>query len=241
MDNKFTLKDFRDPSFYVSSTARLAVSVLGGKMNTFSFPPILYYGLKAKRLASMGVFDEATLIEETGISVANDTAVDIRKRAKDVYSDLIIQDIDIGSHVSSAIQSRLLNYLLDVPETGDQSLSSNQAVTINATRANKNITIPYYLMTKVTQMLNSEKAAKLLIQQLMTDIKEELIESGDLVINNGKEVLSNRAAMTSWSRKLHNCLILNLIEMSDIQQLKTKPSVLDAKMLFEPKLQTKKL
>jgi hypothetical protein len=239
MIKTFKLKEFNNPAFLVSSTAALAVSTPGGGANSFSFPPILYYAKKAILLSKLGILDESEPLEKRYLNVSENVVKFVRQMAKNVYSDVENSDASMDKYISCAIQSRLLNSILEEPEIGEQSLINKPALSINASRSSKNITIPFYLMSKITTLLNSEKSARLLIHETVYEIRKTLLSKGDLIVENGKDILIGEAANSSWSRKLHNTLIIKLIEMSNIKEISNRPSIFDVTMEHEIKLETK--
>lgn len=220
-----TLRDIAETDSPVRST----ISLNGTNAISFSFPTILLYALKAKELSNLG-----QVTEKENDAVSAKVMQTIKTRGKKAYTASITSPD--GKKVSAAVQSSLLNLVLGDTEDENLELSENPAISINATRAKKNVTIPHYLMAHLTRCLGNEKAARRFIHETMFEIKLSLIENGGV---NSRGKLIGDAAKTSWARKLHNHVILYLIEMSDIKETHKSPSIFDVKMIHEEKHEVK--
>jgi hypothetical protein len=235
MNKTFTLRDLSEPTNELGSTLTLGVSMKLGTAKTFSLPPYLYYALKAKTLSAFGVSNEAQTKAEGFLDVSTAITQDIRNIAKQTYHDLDLHNITLTNYISTAIQGKILQRILGEPEPKITDYKKNQAISINATRSKKNITIPWYLMQKLTQALGSEKSARLMVHQLAFQVKETLEEKGAL---NERGSLTGDAANASWSRKVHNLLFMHIIELSKIKELSNTPCIFDVSLTREANLET---
>ncbi len=236
MSASYTLEQLASPMSPVSSTASISVSISGDLAGSFSLPPFLYYATKAKMLARLGVRKECDAIEHGHMDVRKAIIMDMRDIAKSVHRDIHRHNLDMDNYISAAIQSRILFKLLGENEPDMAALNKKAATPINASRSKKNVTIPAYLFDRISALFGGDKAARLQVHAMVLDIKNELEKEG-LIAPDGKT--TGNAANSSWSRKLHNKLFIELIKMSTIQELHTSPSIFEVEMLRESKLETK--
>jgi hypothetical protein len=232
----YTLLELADPMSPISSTASISVSVRGEQANSFSLPPFLYYANKAKVLARLGIADEREAKDGGYLDVRDTIVNEMREVARSVHRDIQYSETDMSGYVSAAIQSRLLFKILGESEVGLRAIDNSPAEPINASKSKKNVTIPAYLYARVIELLGSERQARQEIHSRVFDIKQALNKAGGL---NEKGGLVGDPSNSSWSRKLHNSLFLSLLKMSNIPELHTSPSILDVKMLRDPKIETR--
>jgi len=200
-------------------------------------PPYLFYALKAKTMASLGVADESIIGDKKLIDVRQSILMDIREIAKSVMRDVRRQGLDVENHLSAAIQNRLMHTLLGENEPdGALILAAQKAIPINASRSGKNVTIPPYLFHRLSRLFGGDSLAKLQIHEMMVTIRRQLDDAGMI---NDKGELTGDAQHSSWSRKLHNHIFLELIKVSNLRELHLPVSMMDVKMLRDPRLETK--
>jgi hypothetical protein len=234
--NTYTLEELASPASPLSSTATISVSISGEKANSFSLPPILYYIGKAKMLSRMGVKNEQEAIQSGSLNFQRTLVDELREIAKSVYRDIRRQNADMENYASAAIQERILSTFFGENISADCEMIKRQAEPINASKSKKNITIPYYLYSRLIELFGSEPAARQQIHNLTYSIKCRLQESNHL---DGAGKTTGDAAKTSWSRKVHNELFIELLKMSDIPEIHMNPSVFDVQMVQDKKLETR--
>lgn len=239
MDTIITLKQFTSPSFFVPSTGFVAFPTPGGGSSSFSFPPILYYALKAKQLSSLNLKSEVDAQKLGYLNVSRDTTNLLKEKARGVHTDLINRKANGTISSSCFIQHRLLAKILGEKETYNDFDFSGQSISVNALRAKKNVTIPPYLFNRLISFMGSAKGARMLIHDLVLDILKELEDTGFLNTVNGKRELIKEAKDSSWSRKLHNRIIILLIESSGIKEATSELNMFDVEMRYEPKFVVK--
>lgn len=234
MKDTFMLQDLASPFSPVGSSMTFGVSMRMESSKSFSCPPFIYYALKAKMLASHKRHDESKLTPRETEAVRMLTQ-SMRGTAKQLYSDLQSQSVNMEHYMSTYLQDVFLRQLLNEPPDSFILHEVPPAISINVTRAQKNITLPHYLMSRLETLMGSMLAARKLVHDTTFAIKKELEEAG--VLNEkGKPI--GPAANSSWSRKVHNKLFLLLVEMSSIPELSTKPGIFDIKLLREVKRET---
>lgn len=236
MIDTFTLTELASPFSPVSSSMTFGVSMKMDSAKSFSCPPFIYYALKAKTLAGFGKLDERELNPKEAEAMGM-IAQSLRTTAKDLYTSIQSQDFNMDNHMSTCLQDLFLSQLLNEPMGPLKLVSVHPAVQINVTRAKKNISIPHYLMVRLEKMLGSESSARQFIHNATVDIKELLVNGGG-VDSSGK--LRGDAANSSWSRKVHNQIILFLLQMSPLPSILSTPSMLDVRLVRESKRETKK-
>lgn len=232
----YTLVDLAEPMSPISSTASISISVRGEQANSFSLPPYLYYTNKAKILSRLGISDEREAKDGGYLDVRDTIINEMREVARTVHRDIQNASVDMDGYVSAAIQSRLLFKILGEDEFDMAAISNAPAEPINASRSKKNVTIPAYLYNRVIELLGGERHARQQIHSRVFNIKKQLEDEGGV---DEKGLLIGDSANSSWSRKLHNSFFLTLIKMSNIPELHASPSILDVKMLRDPKIETK--
>lgn len=235
MIETFTLEQLASPTSPLGSTITFSVSMKMGGTKSFSCPPFLYYALKAKALSQSGKVNEASLSEKD-VQAIKFISKSIRSLAKEIYLDVASQDVDMERHMSTYLQDIFLSKLLNEPMGGYQLEAVKPAVQINAMRAKKNISIPYYLMRRLETLLGSSLSARSFIIKTAVDVRADLEKSGSL--DEGK--LIGDAANSSWSRKVHNLIMLHLVKMSPIATADFPVSIFDVKLVREKKRETRK-
>jgi len=236
MTTVYNLKDIASPMNPISSTASISFSLKGKKANSFSLPPFLFYAFKAKRLARLGIRDESKFNKSRRLEINKAIYDDIREIAKSVHRDALEKNIDMANYISASIQGRILFQILGETEENFEALNREAAVPINASNSKKNVTIPDFLFKRVEDLFCGEKPAKLQVHSIVADIKKVMTEQGG-IDKNGK--LVGDAANSSWSRKLHNKLFYELIEMSNINEIHSSPSIFEVKMERESRIETR--
>lgn len=231
----YSLIDLAHPTSQISSTAALSFTSAGTQPHSFSMPPFLFYAMKAKALANLGIADEQAAALQTDFEIRDSILSDIREIAKSVTRDIHAQNMDFEHNLSSMIQSRLLHVILGDGGADHSLTMDHAAVPINASRSGKNVTVLAYLFKRLSDLLGSDKLAKLQIHEMMVTIRDQLANanmlspSGDLV---------GPAKNSSWSRKLHNHIFLELIKVSNLKELRTTPSMLEIRLKRDPRLET---
>lgn len=238
MNTSFTLKEIAHPCSPISSTGRASISVRGEQANSFSFPPILYYAIKAKILCRLKIKNEEEASLHQGLNIKDVVLSEMREIARTVHHDIAMSSDQNRPKVnlSASVQSRALYSLLNDKENNLEALLDNGSVPINSTTSQINITLPKYLFRRLSALLASDKAAKLRIHSIIQETKSTLIKEG---VIEGKNKVIGPAGNSSWSRKLHNQIICELIEMSGIKEVTSSPSIFEIKMLRDEGIEIK--
>lgn len=236
MNKSYTLRDIAAPDCPMKSTSKLAVSLPGQPAYSFSFPPILYYLLKAKTLCRLRVEDESDFEKKDNIK--SQVINEIKDIAKSIFNDIRFLDDSEKELItpSTSIQSRILLRLLNESEENLSSLEKKPSVPINSTSSQKNVTIPHYLFSRLSKVLGDDKLARLHIHLKVSEIVE-YTKKHNLLDEKGK--IKGDAGNSSFSRKLNNALIVEMLEMSCIEELFKSPSILDVKMERDEKIEIK--
>jgi len=234
MTEKFNLKELSCATSPVSSTASISLSIQGKLANTISIPTFLYYSMKAKALATLGVADEQEAID-LGFDVKKHLMLDIRELGKTVHRDLNVYTGEEKIYVSSSTQNRILSKVLNEKDGGIKSLVSDKSEPVNAYKTKKNVTIPNHIYTRLITLFGTKRTAKSYVHEAVSQIKDEL-EDGGFLVNNK---LVGEAANSTWSKKLYNKIIFEFISLSDIPELDADTSILDIKMYRDYKVETK--
>lgn len=234
MQKKITLRELASPSSDIRSSITFGVSMSEGA-KSFSCPPFIYYALKAKALISFGKFDESMLTEKEAAAIKL-ISQSMRSVAKDFYLNLGVQGVDMNNHMSTYLQDAFLRMLLNEAAQPFEIKSVPPATQINVNKAKKNISVPYYLMSRLEALLGSKQAARKFIHKTTCEVKDNLISCG-FISSSGE--LCNGAENSSWSRKVHNCTMLFLLKMSSVPGVNDSKSMLDVKLLREFKRETR--
>jgi hypothetical protein len=230
----FTLKELASPINPVSSTVAVSLSIPGWPANSFSFPAFFYYAFKARTLSRLGVSDERDLANHSELDIHKAVLSEIREAAKTVR--LLMLNTKNDNSISIATQSKMMNMLLNDSHEAICVKDLSPSIPINTSKPGKNITVPAYLYNRLEALFGGKKAAKSQVYDMMASIFEEIKAGGGLDDNNK---LIGDATHTSWSRKLHNKFFFMLLKLSDIPELHAKVSILDVKLIREPKIETK--
>lgn len=226
-----TLRRLGEATSPLSSTIALPFTLPGKGSNSFSMPAILYYLTKAKTLQKLGITDESEALDSHIDGYLEATRVKIKDTARDVYAKLQGNG-GAKRDKSVRIQNVLLGKLLDETSSTVEGYSSG-SIDINATAAKKNITIPCYLYERYCNMIGSKMATVAYINQTMRSITETLKDEG-FMDTDGKTVIGP-PSNSSWARKLHNKMIIKLVEMNLSQEV--REGLLDIKMCRDVKLE----
>lgn len=229
-----TLKNLALPYSPARSTVRHSLAGAKGKARSFSMPLFLHYALKAKYISRFKCASEQEAFSKKGVDIYRSVSELIRDIAKSAYAEIDLNPEIKDVPVSALIQSRILNYILDEPNLPLPRLGSLEAVSINSSKSGKNVTIPKYLLEKLGEMLGNNEAARSRVHEVTFSIKQSLHEKG-LLDPSGKRI--GDAAHSSWSRKIHNILFLDLIELSNIPELHFKRGMLDVEMNRDIKIE----
>lgn len=232
MNKKFSLEDLSKAWSPVSSTASISISIEGKQANTISAPTYLYYAMKAKMLANLGVSDEDEAIK-LGLDIRKNLMAEIREIGKSVHRDLDSGNKNV--YVSLSTQNRILSRILNEKEGGNLSLVSDKAESTNAYKTKKNVTIPNHIFVRLINLFGNKRAAKKYIHETVATINKELEEKS--LIKDG--VVIGEAGNSTWSKKLYNKIIFELISLSDIKELSAETSLLKIKMHRDIKIETK--
>lgn len=227
MSNTITLTQLAASDSPVKSTVRQNLAGGKGKAYSFSMPSFLYYALKAKQVARFKCASENEVRNKIGSSVYEYAIGSIRDIAKSAYAELSLHPERNDLPASSLIQSRILNHILDDPDLPINKIPELKSISINSSRSGKNITTPSYLLDKLSSMLGNEQAARSQIHEITFQIKTSLTDKG-FIDSNGK--LTGPAAASTWSRKLHNAILLDLIKLSNIPELGEDVSMIDVQL-----------
>jgi hypothetical protein len=228
MSTLFTLNELVDPRSGIGSTIAMAASMKAGVSRSFSIPPFLFYAMKAKMLAGLRVENEEDALKHAHVNVHDATLKSIRDAAKQVYSDLDFRGINTKRYTSTLIQDHLLRRLMgeSIPAVG--KYEKRKAISINASRIGKNVTIPAYLMDALIDVVGNKTSARTMIHETVKQIRHTL-EAEDL-LDEQRNILGT-AGNASWSRKVHNILLMNLLQMSGIKEMRTLPRLAEIKLV----------
>ena len=210
----YTLSDLASPLAPITSTAKVSILLPGQKPNSISMPTFLFYAFKAKRLAAAGISNENNISDEAYETFRPAYFDSIRHMARHVNQDIIDGKLDTNAKMSATIQQRIASMLFCDSEDEYAEFANTPVRSINATKSKKNVTVPEYLFRRLSDYLGFEKTAMLHIQQAVAKIKEEGETRG--VIVDGAFV--GETSHSSWSKKLYNQLLLDMIKMSDMPQ-----------------------
>lgn len=217
----YTLEGLASPLAPIMSTAKVSILLPGQRPNSISLPPFLLYALKAKRLAAAGITDESKMNQEAFDTFRGAFFDSLRQMAKHVNQDIIDGKLPETAKMSATIQQRIASMIFSDTETEYAEWAGYPVRSINATSSKKNVTVPEYLFRRLSDDLGLEKTAMLHVQQAVAHIRAVGEDAG--VVRGGQFI--DEASHSSWSKKLYNHLLLDLIKMSDI------PQVMNGKML----------
>ena len=242
MVETITLDGLSNAASPVGSSMTFGVSMNIGGAKSFSCPPFIFYALKAKVLASHGIKDESLLSEKQRESIALITQ-SLRDEAKKLYLNLKASNVSLDHFMSTHLQDVFLSMLLNEPVSANIPTEIPPAISINATRTKKNITVPHYVMRRLVDLLGSDVAARQLIHKFAYQVKEDLVDA-KAIDASGK--LCGGAENSTWSRKVHNKIFHYLLKMSGVPEtLKAKPGkngknvdIFSVKLLRESKRET---
>jgi hypothetical protein len=208
-DNTLTLRDIADPRCSLSSTAACPFTLPNKASNSYSMPTIFYYITKAKILHKMKFKTEVEALESNVDGHLEATRVKLKSAARDIY----LKDSELKSEKkdkSSKIQNLLLGRILEETSSVCDTYGTG-SVKINASAAKKNVTVPTYLFQRFNELIGSESATITYINQTMKEMSKTLHEAGycDELGRN----LIGPPSNSSWARKLHNKMIIKLLEM----------------------------
>lgn len=209
-----SMKDLCSPTGSMSSTLALPVSMPGmtGGHKTFSIPPFFYYAEKARLLAQHG-YESEEQADKDKFDVHQHVLREIRDIARKVYSSILVERIDaseLSGYVSGLIQHALLTHMLqDGIFYAGMPKDPQRSISMNATRAKKNITIPSYLMERLIRLYGTGVSSQ--INEIALNIKKELDNANML---DDKGVILGAAGNSSWARKVHNSFLYNLCQMT---------------------------
>lgn len=234
MQSVITLNELAKATSPVGSSMTFGVSMNMGGAKSFSCPPFIYYALKAKTLCSYGKIDENKLTERQKESLSL-LVQSLRDDAKSLYFDLQMNNISIEHYMSTHLQDLFLSRLLNEPVSRVLPTQIPPAISINATRTKKNITIPNYIMRRLIAVMGGDVPARQFIHETAYSVKMELVASGAL---DGGGKLCGGAENSTWSRKVHNKLLHRLIKLSSIPEVGLSPDIFSIQMLREIKRET---
>lgn len=200
-----SLTEMASPLSSLPTTITLSASRSGRQTSSFSMPPLLFYMMKARTLARLGVTDESKVALPESVRVA--VLTDIRELAKHLSKEISAHNLQekAQSHVSTILQEYMLLDMLEQPQPAVNRIKIEKAVAINASGSSKNITIPYYVYSQLLKLMADDKTVKGHIHGTVRNA---------LAILNHPDV--NKAEHSrSFSRKIHNILFLELLNLSN--------------------------
>lgn len=233
----FTLLELSEPSNTMNST--IGVPVLNCLIATsFSIPPFLYYATKAKMLTNIGIADERDA--PSSLNVGGVAMNAIKQRGADILELMRMNQVSIPSYASSYVQAQILGNLLNDLRAEDcdvKNFRKKASVSLCITRAKKNVTIPLYLLERLTTLVQSETTARRLIHELTYQVSQTLTQKN--LLDEQRNIIGE-AGNSSWSRKVHNMAFLELLKHSGIDEISGTINMFNVKMIRERELETQK-
>lgn len=137
--------------------------------------------------------------------------------------------------MSTYLQDVFMSMLLNEKMSAQLPEEIPASISINATRARKNITISDYMMRRLITLMGGEAPARQFIHEAAHQVKVEL-ESAGAINESGR--LCNGAENSTWSRKVHNKIFHYLLKLSGIPEVGALPDIFSIKMNREIKRET---
>jgi len=190
-----------------------------GKARSVSMPLFLFYAARAKIIKSFYRKSELTLNTEDIDKTLKINMVRFINKAHDSLGDI---DDAVKGSFSGVVQASLFKWVLSsTTEIITEEFATSEKVTINPGKGFSVITIPYFLYNELISFFGTERNARIFIIRLCQELEPQL---------NNKSKESDKR---NWSRKIHNNLMLKMIEWhSNIDVLKkVSPSILDIALL----------
>jgi hypothetical protein len=211
-EHTLTLRQIAEPTCPLSSTAACPFTLPGKASNSFSMPAILYYITKAKMLHKMNFTSELVAIQSDVDGYLEAARVRIKDAARDIYlnESELSPTSEPKKDKSSKIQNLLLGRLLEEPSSIYESYGTG-SVKINASAAKKNVTVPTYLFQRFNDIIGLKSATITYINQTMKEMTKTLHQQG--YCDEVGKGLTGPPSNSSWARKLHNKMIVKLLEM----------------------------
>ena len=234
MSTIITLDELAKATSDVGSSMTFGVSMSVGGAKSFSCPPFIFYALKAKLLASYGKDDESQLTprQKEGLLLLTQS---LRDQAKKLYIELQAKNMSMEHYMSTYLQDVFMSMLLNEKMSAQLPEEIPASISINATRARKNITISDYMMRRLITLMGGEAPARQFIHEAAHQVKVEL-ESAGAINESGR--LCNGAENSTWSRKVHNKIFHYLLKLSGIPEVGALPDIFSIKMNREIKRET---
>jgi len=182
-------------------------------------PLFLFYAARAKIIKSFYRKSELTLNTEDIDKTLKINMVRFINKAHDSLGDI---DDAVKGSFSGVVQASLFKWVLSsTTEIITEEFATSEKVTINPGKGFSVITIPYFLYNELISFFGTERNARIFIIRLCQELEPQL---------NNKSKESDKR---NWSRKIHNNLMLKMIEWhSNIDVLKkVSPSILDIALL----------
>lgn len=192
-----------------------------GKPRSVSMPLFLFYAARAKIIKSFYKKSELALQSEHIDKALKANMVRFINTTQDELSQM---DDVIKGAFSGLVQASLFKWIIgSSTEIIPEEFAASEKVTINPGKGYSVITIPYFLYNELIAFLGTERNARILIIRLCQELEPKLSKK------------SKNSDKRNWSRKIHNNLMLKMIEWhSDIDVLKeNSPSLLDIKMIIK--------
>jgi hypothetical protein len=210
-----TLRDLADVNANHPSTKADLYPTNTGKPRSVSMPLFLYYAARAKIVKGFYQNSEENLNPDhvTSALKTNMTRI-INATAKNL--DTI--ENPVKGAFSGIVQASLFKWIIgSASEVISSEFAESEKLTINPGKGYSVITIPYFLYNELITFFGTEKNARIYIIRVCQALEPKLESNED---EDGKR---------NWSRKIHNNIMLNLIEWhSDIDTLRgNTPSISD--------------
>lgn len=215
------LKGLADINNDVPSTRADLYNSESGNPRSVSMPLFLYYAARAKIIKSFYKKSEASLNSE---HVDKAFKANMTRFINVTQDELSQMDDVIKGAFSGLVQASLFKWIIGsstdiIPE----EFAASEKVTINPGKGYSVITIPYFIYNELIAFLGTERNARILIIRLCQELEPKLSKASK---ENDKR---------NWSRKIHNNLMLKMIDWhSDIDTLTKKaPHLRDIEMTIK--------
>jgi len=191
------------------------------KARSVSMPLFLFYAARAKIIKSFYKTSEQAVDSENVDKALKANMIRFINSAHDSLGEM--DDVVKGAF-SGIVQASLFKWIIgSTTDIVTEEFAESEKVTINPGKGYSVITIPYFLYNELIAFFGTERNARILIIRLCQELEPQLTQTEK---DNQKR---------NWSRKIHNNLMLRMIEWhSNIDVLKHEsPSLADIELIVK--------